>query len=439
MTSPSPAAARELGLGSATALVVGHTIGVGIFLTPAELIGGLASPALTLGLWVACGVLVLAGALTFGELASRYPLAGGPYIYLREAWGERIAFLYGWQSLLIMDPGVTAALTTGFSQYLVVLVPAAAGAERWVAVGVIWALALLNMIGLKLSARVLNAMTAFKLLALGAIVAVAFLLGKGSWSNFVPFVGARAGAPPLGEALALGLVSVFFSFAGFWEASRIAGEVREPGRTVPLALACGVGCLTLIYVVTTAAFMYLVPARQVSSATEFALRAGEAMLGSAGPKAFAAVVVLSVTASAMALLMMAPRLYIAMGRDGLFPTALAAIHPVTNAPARATAVLALLASAFVFIGTFQQIVAFFMCTALGFIALAAAALPIVRRRAPDAGGFRSPGYPVSTALFILLVMSVVLLVAVNRPVQALAGFALVLLGLPAYRYLKPGT
>src|SRR6476661_7705178 len=114
-----------LGLWSSTALVVGSTIGVGIFLTPAELIGAVASPALTFSLWIACGMLALAGALTFGELAARYPQGGGPYIYLREGWGPRVAFLYGWQSLLIMDPGVTAALTTGMSQYLVVLWPAA--------------------------------------------------------------------------------------------------------------------------------------------------------------------------------------------------------------------------------------------------------------------------------------------------------------------------
>src|SRR4029079_4179751 len=140
-----------------TALVIGHTIAVGIFLTPAELIGAVASPALTLGLWLGGGVLVLAGGLTFGELASRYPRAGGPYIYLREAWGERIAFLYGWQSLLVMDPGITAALTLGMSQYLVVLWPAATGFERPIAVATIWTLALLNLAGLKVSARVFGA------------------------------------------------------------------------------------------------------------------------------------------------------------------------------------------------------------------------------------------------------------------------------------------
>jgi APA family basic amino acid/polyamine antiporter len=118
-----------LGLAPAVALVVGHTIGVGIFLTPAELIGALASPGLTLGLWLACSALVLAGAFTFGELASTYPLAGGPYIYLKEGWGEQIAFLYGWQALLVIDPGVTAALATGLAQYVALLWPAIAGGE----------------------------------------------------------------------------------------------------------------------------------------------------------------------------------------------------------------------------------------------------------------------------------------------------------------------
>jgi APA family basic amino acid/polyamine antiporter len=141
----------------------------------------------------------------------------------------------------------------------------------------------------------------------------------------------------------------------------------------------------------------------------------------------------------MALLMMAPRLYVAMSRDGLFPSALALPNPVTKAPVRATAVLAVLASLFVLIGTFEQIVSFLVCTAMGFIALAAAALIVVRRRAPDAGGgFRAPGFPVTTWLFVLLVASVVALVAINRPVQAIAGFGLVALGWPAYGvFLSP--
>lgn len=426
---------RTLGLLPATALVVGHTIAVGIFLTPAELIGALGAPVLTLGLWLTCGAIVLAGALTFGELAARYPRAGGPYVYLREGWGERVAFLYGWQAALIMDPGVTAALASGLAQYLVVLWPAAAGSETLFGVAAIWTVTLLATTGLTRSARVLGLLTALKLLAVAAIVVAAFTLGDGSWSNLAPFTARRAGAPPIVEALALGLVGAFFSFGGFWEASRVAGEVRNPGRNMPMALALGVTCVTLVYVLTSLAFMYLVPVEQATSAAEFARRAGEAVLGPTGPAVFAGVVVLSVAASALALVMMAPRVYIAMHGDGLFPSALSAVRPETGTPVRAMVLLATLASLFVLVGTFQQIVAFFLCTALAFIALAAAALFVVRRRAPDATPFRAPGYPVGPALFVLLIAAVVVLVLMARPLEALAGVAVVLLGIPARRLL----
>ena len=431
---PEPAR-PELGLWSATALVVGHTIGVGIFLTPAELIGALGSPALTFGLWLACGALVLAGALTFGELARRFPQGGGPYVYLRQGWGERVAFLYGWQSLLIMDPGVTAALALGLSQYLVVLRPAAAGSERWLALGTVWVLALVNMAGLRVSSRLLNLLTGIKVLALATIAAAALTIGAGSSTHFLPFAARRPGAPPIGDALALGLVAVFYSFGGFWEPSRVAGEMRDPRRRLPQALALGVTAVTAAYVVTTAAFLYLVPSDQATSAAAFARRAGEALLGARGPAVFASVVILSVAASAMALLLMAPRLYLAMSRDGVFPAALAAVHPVTKAPVRATALLAAIASVFALSGTFPQVVAFFLCTTLGFIALAAAGLFVIRRREPDSGGFRTPGYPATPALFVLFLVAVILLVAFARPLPALAGFALVLLGLPAYAVL----
>ena len=429
---PSRTATPSLGLWSATALVVAHTIAVGIFLTPAELIGAVASPALTLALWGVCGALVLAGAFTFGELAARYPTAGGPYVYLREAWGERIAFLYGWQSLLVMDPGVTAALATGLTGYVVVLWPSTAAAGRWLAIGVIWTLAALSMAGLTLSARVLATMTIVKVIAFAAVVVLALGAGRGSWSHFQPFAARHDTAVPLGEALALGLVSVFFSFGGFWEASRIAGEVRNASRTMPAALAIGVTCVTAIYLAMTTAFIYLVPVQRATSATEFARRAGEAMLGPAGPPVFAAIVILSVLASALALLIMAPRLYVAMGEDGLFPSALASVNRRSKSPARATALLALVASFFVFVGTFQQIIAFFMCTTLGFIGLAAAALIVVRTRAPEQASFSSPGYPVTAVLFVLLVVAVVVLVAISHPLQAFAGFAIIFLGLPAH-------
>ena len=396
------------------------------------MIGALASPGLTLGLWLSCGALVLAGALTFGELASRYPFAGGPYIYLREGWGPRIAFLYGWQSLLILDPGVTAALATGLSQYVTLLWPGSAGAERWIAVAAIWTLAAISMAGLMLSARVLATITLLKVCAFSGVVVLAFTAGAGSWAHFEPFLERHTTSVPLGEALALGLVSVFFSFGGFWEASRIAGEIRDAPRTLPLALALGVGCVTAVYVALTIAFIYLVPPGGLTSAQEFARGAGEAMLGSRGASVLAWVVVISVVASLLSLLIMAPRLYVAMSADGLFPSSLAFVNRATKSPVRATMVLAALATVFVLVGTFQQIVALFMCTTLSFIALAAAALFVVRRGPLRGAPYTAAGYPVTPILFILLVSAIVALIALNRPLQALAGFAVILLGIPAY-------
>jgi APA family basic amino acid/polyamine antiporter len=249
----------------------------------------------------------------------------------------------------------------------------------------------------------------------------------------VPFAERRPGAPPLAEALALGLVGVFFSFGGFWEASRVAGEVRDPERALPLALLLGVTCVTLVYVLTSLAFMYLVPIEGATSAVEFARRAGEAMLGLAGPPVLSAIVLLSVAPSAMALLMMAPRLYTAMSRDGLFPEALAALGSDGRTPLRATVLLAFLASAFVLAGTFQQIVAFFLCTTLVFVAMAAAGLIAIRSR--ERRGRNRPIAAAVPASFVLFVSAVVTIVAIARPIQALAGFGLVLLGLPARHLL----
>jgi APA family basic amino acid/polyamine antiporter len=433
--TPAPAPRRAaLGLGSAAALVVGHTIGVGVFLTPSQLLGALASPAWALGLWIGCGLFVFAGALTFGELASRHPRSGGLYVYLREGFGPRAAVVYGWQALLVMDPGIAAAIALGAADYVAVLVPAAAGHEKAVALGLIWILAASNLIGLRLGARMVNALTAIKVAAISGVVVAAFLVGRGHVTHFVPFFARRAGAPPIGQALGLGFVAIFYSFGGFWEASRVAGEVRRPEKTVPSALALGVAVVTLAYAATTAAFLYLVPFGAANDASELARRAGNAMLARGGPAALSAVVLVSVVVSAFALFLMAPRLYVAMSQDGLFPASLA-VENSRGAPARATAVLAALASVLVLSGSFSQIVAYFLCPALLFLGLSAAALFVVRRKKP-AAPFAVPGYPATPFLFLLFLALVIAAIAVSRPLQAAAGIALTAAGLPAYEILR---
>ena len=328
---------------------------------------------------------------------------------------------------------MTAGLATGLARYVVAVFPEAAGGERWIALAAVWILAAAPMAGLRPSMRALALLTSWKVLALLAVAVVALTAGKGSVEHFQPFFERRPGSPPLGAALAAGLVGVFFSFGGFWEASRLGGEIRNPERTLPRALALGTAAVTFLYLLTTGAFLYLVPIQPSMTAAEFARRAGEALFAGAGPAALAAIVVLSAAASALALLLMAPRVYVAMSRDGLFPSSVASVNATTGAPTRATAVLAAIASVYVLTGSFDQIVALFLCPMLVFVALAAGGVFVLRRREGSEAPFRCPGYPATPVLFIGLLFVVVGLVAAGHPIPALAGFAIAALGLPAHR------
>ena len=318
-TVPGSAPDRAaLGLWATAALVVGHTIGVGVFLTPAEILGTLASPGWVLGLWLGVGGLVACGALTFGELAARIPAGGGLYGYLRRAWGEGVAVLYGWQCLVVLDPGITAALAAGLAGYVSILWPSWPG-PRWIAAAAIWLLAAPPILGLRAGARFNLALTGIKLAVIAAFVALAFGVGRGSWTHVLHPGPRPPGARPLPEAVAVGIVGVFYSFGGFWEAARVGDRVRDPRRTAARALVLGVTVTTLAYAAATLAFLYLVPAAEVTDPAAFATRAGGALLGVRGPAILAAAIVVSAAGSAAALLLMAPHLYLAMAADGALP------------------------------------------------------------------------------------------------------------------------
>jgi APA family basic amino acid/polyamine antiporter len=430
---PARALERRLGPGSATAFVAGEIIGVGIFLTPAEMAKTLGSPFWVLVVWLFVGATALCGALCYGELAARYPEAGGGYVYLREAYGPGLAFLYGWKSLLVMDPGLTAALAAGIAQYVSYLTPLGARGQVAVAVAVILTLALVNALGVRAGARVLSLLTVVKLLLLSVILIGGFASGHGDWSHFRPFVEPRPGSGPLLAGLAGGVVAAFFSFGGFWDLSKLAGEVRDPARTLPRALTLGVALVTLVYVLTSAVFIYLVPIESASSGAAFAARAGEMLFGPAGGRILAAIVVVAVLGSLAAFVMAAPRTYYAMARDGLFLRAVAELHPRFGTPVRAIAVQAGLACLLVSLGTFGGIVAYFVFITVAFVALTVAGLYRLPR--PGPGAYTVPGYPVTPLGFLVLLVMLLALLAAGRPKQAALGTAVVALGAPVYRYV----
>ena len=423
---------RQIGIRTAAALVVGEVIAVGIFLTPAGMAKDLGSPMLLLGVWVVMGAMALCGALCYGELAARYPEAGGGYVYLREAYGPAVAFMYGWMAFLVMDPGLTAILGVGLATYAGYGLKLSPVGIKLVAIAAIVILALINIRGVKLGAGFVRTLTFLKL----GLLAFIFLWGVGfqlgDWSNFSPFVTRRADSTPLIGALAGGLLGAFFSFAGWWDLGKLAGEVKNPGRTLPRALIYGVLIITLVYILTSFAFVYLVPLDRVTSGETFAAQAGEVLFGRAGGFFFSFVVVVAVLGSLAAVIMSAPRVYFAMARDGVFFPSVATLHKRFETPARAIALQAVLASVLVIVGSFNEILSYFVFVVIVFVGLTVAALFKFRREDSDSVRFLTPGYPVTPAVFLMLIVVQLVLLGGNNPKQAFLGAAVVALGLPVY-------
>jgi APA family basic amino acid/polyamine antiporter len=339
-------------------------------------------------------------------------------------------------SLLVLDPGLTGAFATGLASYAAYIFHWSPLAIKIAAIAAIWFLCALNIFSTRISAGFLRGITWLKFAVLATLTVWALAFRLGSWSNFVPFVTQRPGALPLAPALGAALVGAFFSFGGWWDAVKIGGEVRDPGRTLPRALALGVIAVTIVYVVISTVFIYLVPIEKVGSSTTFVAQAGEVLFGHAGGVIFAAIVVVSVLGSLAAFMISAPRVYYAMAGDGLFLRSVAQTHPRFGTPARAVAVQGIIASALVAVGSFEQIVAYFFFVVIFFLGLTIAGLFMLRRRpAQSESAVLTPGYPLTPLAFLALVAAMLALLAVRSPREAALGCAVVLAGWPVYTWI----
>jgi APA family basic amino acid/polyamine antiporter len=374
--------------------------------------------------------MTLSGALCYAELAARFPEAGGSYVYLREIYGRAAAFLYGWMVLLVLDPGLTAVLSVGLVSYAAFLIALSPVEKQILAIAVIIIIGFINIIGARIGANFLKVFTVLKVGILLFIIVYGFLSGFGDWSNFQPFFAVPTDAF---GAFAGGIVGAFFAFAGWWEVTRIAGEVENPRTNVPKALFIGVIVLTLIYISTSAVFYYLVPPAAVVNDETFAAQAGEVLFGKVGGVVFAAMVVVSVLGTLIAYLMASPRVYYAMAQDGLFFKTFGELHPRFKTPHRATLIQIFLASILILSGTFEQIISYFFFVVVLFIALTVAGLFKIHNLEFD--GYKATLYPLTPIFFLVITALVLMLIAMQNPFQSFLGVAVVLAGVPVYYLL----
>jgi basic amino acid/polyamine antiporter, APA family len=429
---------RQMGVWAATAVVTGEAVSLGIFLTPAGMARSLGSPALLVAVWAGMAVFTLAGALCFTELAVRNPHDGGEYLYLRRGFGRRVSFLYGWMAALVMYPGVAAALCVGMVPYIQSLVPVPAVLIPALPALILLALGTLNYAGARLSNSIMTTLNWLKVPVLVALVGWALVSGHATVTNLAPLTLRRPGADPLIEAIAGATISAFFCFGGWWEAGKIAGQVRNPERTLPIAFAGGVLVVTAIYMLVSLAFVAVVPMQQIQSNTAFVAQFGEALFGSAGGRVLSACVLVCVVGGLMVLSMAVPRVTYALARGeagvGGHGILGALGHPNrTGAPGNAVLLQTGMALLVLGLGAFDRILAFIIFSAIVFMALTVATL--FRATRP----VKRWWYPVAPVMFIVGSGLLAAMLLLHNLGPSLLGAMIVLLGLPVRWLLTRGN
>ena len=421
---------RRLGLFDATMLVMGGIIGSGIFVNPAEVARHVHSRELIVGVWLLGGLIALAGALVYAELAARRPDVGGQYAYLRDAYGQTPAFLYGWSLLLVIQSGGMAAVAITFARYFNDLT-ALPISDGLVAVAALALLTVINCFGVRSGSNTQNTLMILKI---GAIAALVF---AGLW--FAPASADVAAPPPAhtGSMIAgvgAAMTAVMFSYGGWQTSSFVAGEMHNPQRDLARGLLLGVVGVIILY--TAVAFICvqtLGPQQLADSKTP----ASDVMRLALGEKG-AAFIALGIAISALGFLsqgmLTAPRVYFAMAEDGVFFRALTKVNEHSRVPVLAIVLQGVAAAVIALSGTYGQILAYVVSVDFLFFGLTGAALLIFRSRDPYSSGFRAPGHPVTTALFVAACFAIVVATVATNLVNSLIGYAILLLGIPACRF-----
>jgi len=431
--TPSVSYARTLGLFSATMMVIGGIIGSGIFLNPSVVAARMGSREGTLLVWLLGAVIALLGAFVFAELGRRRPLAGGGYAYLREAFGPLAGFLYGWALLLIMATGAIAAVAMTFAGYATDLFGWPAARQPWLAAGAIVFLTGLNVVGVKPAAWTQNLFTVLKLLAI-AVLVVAALAAP---ANPVQADAVVADPGPMLLAVGAALVPVLFAFGGWQQTNFIAEELRDPERDLPRALVLGVLGVVVAYLLVNVAYLRVLGPAGLAASSAPAAETMAGIAGDGGRRLIAAGIVASTFGFLNLVILVSPRVYQAMARDGLFFASFATLHPTWRTPVAAIMVQGAWAIMLLFSGTYGALLDYVVFADWIFFGLTAATLFVLRRRDGDrVVSSLVPLHPWTTLAFVAAAAYVVLGSLMSNPGNALRGGGLLLLGIPVFLYWR---
>ena len=429
---------RRIGLWSAVAIVIGSTIGSGIFRSPAGIAARLPGPLPLLSVWIVGGIFALCGALTLAEVASAYPRTGGLYAFLKEGWGRLTAFLFGWSEFIIIRAAALGAIAITFAEYTLRVMgfdPGLAPYDAWahyLAAAAIALTAVLNILGVSWGSLITNITVIAKFGGLVFIVLLAFAIGlPQSGGHYTP--AAPAGSFSLAP-FGLALVSVLWAFDGWADLSFVGGEVKDPQRNLPRALIGGTLAVIAIYLLANLAYLAVLTVDEIIASRLVAAEAAQRLVGPVGVVFVSITVMVSTFGTLNASLLTTPRIFFAMADDGLFFRQVAAVHPTFKTPYVAIGMAALLGIIFVLLRTFEQLADIFVTAIIPFYALGVATIFVFRRRAGYAPTYRTPGYPIVPALFIASTV-LLLLNAIIDPSSrwgTLAVLGVIAAGIPVY-------
>jgi len=445
---------RGLSLLDSVLLLVSGIIGSSIFLTAKDIAGPLPNPVLFFLVWIFGGLISLCACMAFAELGSMYPDSGGQYIYLREAYGDLVAFLYGWMLFAVANGGTIAALSVASAAYMGNIFPAISQQHviftllgmpftRAHAVGLllIAVLTYVNVFGLRWGALLQNVSTWTKFSAMSVFVVLGFAIGKGHWSNFTQQTagGITMGLTPgqLISALGVGLIAVFWAYDGWVYITWVAGEVKDPRRNVPLAMFLGVLAVGSIYLAMNMTYVYALPLSEVAKYETIAHTAAAELFSPGAAVWLSAMIAVSCFSAAASCTLSGSRVYLAMAQDGVFFRRMAVIHPKWRTPAFSLIGQGIWAALLTMSGRYDQLYTYVIFGMVLSYTLTVIGLFVLRWKRPDVPRpYRCTGYPWLPGLYVLIGAGWTLNTIIQRPTEAFWGATIVLIGVPGYLYWK---